>query len=944
MSELRSQPPTSECWEAAKEIVADALELESAAARAAFVAARCQGNDALRQEVESLLEQTTAGLDAWAKQASAPLHRDLSLLAAGRVIGHYAVVRELGRGGMGAVYLAERADGEFEKQVAIKVLKRGTDTDEILHRFRSERRILARFDHPNIAGLLDAGTTDDGLPYFVMEYAEGLPVTQYAREQKLSISERLKLFRVICDAVSEAHRHLVIHRDLKPSNVLVTPKGQVKLLDFGIAKMIQETDEAEQNATLPGARAMTPEYASPEQLKGEPVTTGSDVYSLGVILYELLTGQRPYRVKTRTAEEIARAITTQEPQRPSAVATSIGSRAQKQLRGDLDNIVLKALRLEPQRRYASVEALATDLDRHSQGLPVLAQPDTLPYRVSKFVARHRVAVMAATVALVALLAAMVIVALSERKARVAQKRAEERFQQVRQLAHSLLFDYHDQIASLPGSTNVREHLVREALTYLDNLSREAGTDRALQRELATAYEKIGRIQGNSYYANLGDTAGALQSYRRSLELRLPLLAAQPNDLSLQAEIGQSYEGLGDVLNEMEELPEALKNYLEAVKYEEAVSAAAPQNTDYRLALSSAYSKVGDIEGMEGYDNLGRTADALHYYQKAVALIEPLAANERAERPLLSRLAMLLSHRGRLEDVSGDNAAALASGRRAVAILEKLVASDPNQAAHRRTLLAARAFLRFTLLDANLIVESAELSRAVVADLEAMVKADPGNANTRRNLAIAYNSLGQDLLKTGDVNAAIANHQRALEFCRQRLAANPASASAKADLSFTLRWLGEAQAASGNPAAALLSFDESLQLRTADQPGKTPNERARSEIAQTLVDKAENEAKRGHFVAAEASFHKALSVAEELSARSPTNARLQAYLAHDYFAAGKVAAEIAQKSGPESLQARNDAVLDFQKSLRLWEELQRRHALYPADANQPEKVRQALSLL
>src|SRR6266568_1726774 len=276
---------------------------------------------------------------------------------------------------MGEVYLAH--DPELDRKVAIKLIKSHLKTKELLRRFRNERQILANLQHPNIARLFEAGANADGLPFFVMEYVEGKPIDQYANEQQLSLTDRLKLFRTVCSAITCAHQNLVIHRDIKPNNILVTANGEPKLLDFGIAKLLHETDS--QEATLTMFHAMTPEYASPEQVKGEAITTASDVYSLGVLLYELLTGRRPYKLKRLTTDEITKAICEQEPAKPSA-----SIRNQKSLRGDLDNIVLKALRKEPQRRYASVEQFSEDIRRHLEGLPVIARKDTVAYRTSKF--------------------------------------------------------------------------------------------------------------------------------------------------------------------------------------------------------------------------------------------------------------------------------------------------------------------------------------------------------------------------------------------------------------------------------------------------------------------------------------------------------------------------------------------------------------------------------
>src|SRR5438477_1944079 len=401
---------TPERWKQIEAIFEQALELK-ANERAAFVQKSCTGDEELRREVESLLEShaTAGGFidDRSLFISEAGLKDGDEDVPVGQLIGAYRIVRQIGRGGMGAVYLAERADEQYRRRVAIKVIKRGMDTDAVLRHFRKERQILADFDHPNIARLFDGGTTVNGLPYFVMEYIEGVPIDQHCTVSALSIEERLELFLQVCTAVSYAHCHTVIHRDVKPSNILVTSDGVPKLLDFGIAKMLQTTDSQESLVTAAGLRPMTPEYASPEQVHGEPVTTASDVYALGVILYELLTGTSPYRLASRAPHNVERAITEQEPTKPSTAIRDRNSKSRpsrtgpfrnpKLLRGDLDNIVLMALRKEPEHRYQSVEDFSQDIRRHLESRPVLARKDTLIYRAAKFVRRNLVLVGAASV-------------------------------------------------------------------------------------------------------------------------------------------------------------------------------------------------------------------------------------------------------------------------------------------------------------------------------------------------------------------------------------------------------------------------------------------------------------------------------------------------------------------------------------------------------------------
>lgn len=387
---------TPQRWKQVEEVLDAALE-RPAAERAAFVRDACAGDADLRSEVDSLLASHDQASQFLETPASGVVLRSLAEgrpeTLAGARIGRYRVVSEIARGGMGAVYLAERDDSEYRQQVAIKLIKSDLGSTSGVRRFRQERQILADLDHPNIARLLDGGTTDDGLPYFVMEFVEGVPIDTHCEEKKLAVAQRLELFATVCSAVAHAHRQRVLHLDLKPGNILVTAQGTPKLLDFGIARLVNPELDAQRTATA--ARLMTPEYASPEQLNGGSLTEASDVYALGALLYRLLSSRGPYRVGSDLPYELARAICEQQPEPPSS---SPGHpHAEHHLAGDLDAIVLKALRKEPQRRYGSVEELAQDLRRHLDGLPVRARKDGLAYRAGKFVGRNRGAAITAVI-------------------------------------------------------------------------------------------------------------------------------------------------------------------------------------------------------------------------------------------------------------------------------------------------------------------------------------------------------------------------------------------------------------------------------------------------------------------------------------------------------------------------------------------------------------------
>jgi eukaryotic-like serine/threonine-protein kinase len=421
---------TPERWAHLKKVLGAALERELNQ-RAAFLDDICGADESLRAEVESLLGAAEEA--GWSTTAS-ELHPRPSDLMIGCRLGDYEIVQQLGRGGMAEVYLAVRADAQYRKRVAIKALSMRLDNQELVRRFRNERQTLAALDHPNIVKLLDGGTTEQGWPYLVMDYVEGLPIDQYCDRQKQSTTERLRLFHTVCVAVQYAHENRVIHRDLKPSNILVAANGTVKLLDFGIAKVLNAELSAQTLlVTQTGSRHMTPAYASPEQVRGEKVTYSSDVYSLGVVLYELLTGHRPYRFKQHTFLEIERVICDIDPGRPSTavsrvetVATPDGDmtigpelvsqtregdlgKLRRRLQGDLDTIVLMALHKEPQRRYASVKDFAEDIQRHLEQRPVKARRPTLAYRASKLVRRRRSEVLTGVLAALMLLAVVLLV-------------------------------------------------------------------------------------------------------------------------------------------------------------------------------------------------------------------------------------------------------------------------------------------------------------------------------------------------------------------------------------------------------------------------------------------------------------------------------------------------------------------------------------------------------
>lgn len=523
-----------------KEIFAAAVQCE-ARERADFLARACASDEELRMEVESLLAHDQSAEDFIEESAFEVAARlladDEAQPLKERRIGPYRVVREIGRGGMGVVYLAVRDDDHFHKEVAIKLIKRGMDTDAVVRRFRNERQILAGFEHPFIARLLDGGATADGLPFLVMEYVAGTPLTDYCDRHGLTTSESLQLFRSVCAAVEHAHQNLIVHRDLKPTNILITEDGTPKLLDFGIAKVLNPVQpDLTVEQTRPALRALTPDYASPEQLRGQKITTASDIYSLGVILYELLTGTRPYNLKDSSPEEMLHVICDTEPTRPSEAGSSqlsserlttdrqrsTNTRAQtrslKSLKGDLDNIVMTALRKEPARRYKTVEQFSEDIRRHLAGLPVIARKDTFSYRASKFVGRNRVAVLAASLIVLAILSGLIVAlwqAEAARRQRDLAQRERVKAERINQFLHRMLSFSNQSITSVSPVAARRDVTVNE---MLDQITPQVEAELADQPDVrAQVLRTIG-----SAYASQGQYEAAERNLRAALDAQTRL--------------------------------------------------------------------------------------------------------------------------------------------------------------------------------------------------------------------------------------------------------------------------------------------------------------------------------------------------------------------------------------------------------------------------------------
>jgi eukaryotic-like serine/threonine-protein kinase len=742
-------------WSRVSSILSLALDLPEAQ-RTAFLAEAIRQEPALGTEVFALFEEMRQAEEFLEAPAATPLEASAGTEGS---FGPYRVVGELGEGGMGVVHLAERNDGQFTRRVAIKRVGNAAPGGDVLRRFRDERQILARLDHPNIARLLDAGLDGAGVPYLVMEHVEGVPVTSYCRERKLAVRQRLALFLKVCAAVQHAHQNLVIHRDIKPGNILVTPEGEPKLLDFGIARVLSETPGGDATRTM--NRALTLDYASPEQVRGDAVTTASDVYSLGVLLYELLADTKPYQVGARSLTEAVRLVCESVPPPPSRVAPP---ERRSELAGDLDCIVGKAMEKAPADRYGSVAELAADLASHLDHLPVKARRPSFGYVARKFVRRHRAGATVAAAVLVLLAGGMAAVLWQARVAERERARAQRRFEQVRQIAHYVIFDLHDGIAKLTGSTELRRQMVERSLAYLDSLAAEAAGDARLQMELAAAYSRLGEVLGKPSAANLGDREGAIKSYGKARELLDQVVSRNPGDADARRSLG-------------------------------------------RLLLN-----VHTTYGFE-QRNLGvkPLEESLAIWQR---LVREDPTHEENLRGLASAHFSMFIHAAR--EPGSDKA--VPHMDRALEAFEKLLAAKPDDLDRKRNVALCHKTLSAHVAKRDPARAFQHVRRAAQLDSERLA-AEPDNAQAKIDYTFDLSALGDYHSSRREYDDALRQFERALALRRELWAADQANAQARDRLAYMLMRVAEMQMLAGRHRLAAPLLQESVaQVRALPKQG------------------------------------------------------------------------------------------------------------------------------
>jgi eukaryotic-like serine/threonine-protein kinase len=933
---------TAERWQQVKRVLGHALELEPSW-RSAYLEQASVGDPELRAEVERLLEaEERAGREFLGTIAAQALADDVAAAATnsrvGQRVGPYRIVEPIGQGGMGTVYRAVRADDQYQKQVAIKLIQAGGNSAFIIARFKNERQILASLDHPNIAHLLDGGATEDRTPYFVMELIEGQPIDKYCNRKRLSVNERLSLFLQVCSAVQFAHQRLIIHRDIKPGNILVGSDGVPKLLDFGIAKILDPAVLEARDPTLSVFRPLTPAYASPEQIKGQSVTTASDVYSLGVLLYELLTGRHPYRISSQSPRDIERAVCEVEPERPSAAlwrmetrepAASRGTalfmidvrdgspeRVGHRLRGDLDNILLMALRKEPQLRYVSVEQFATDIRRHLENLPVNASTGTVKYRTAKFIRRHKAGVAATTVVAAALFIGL---AATLHEARVARKqaaiaqaeriRAQRRFDDVHKLANSLIFEVHDSIVNLPGATSARKLIMDRALQYLDSLASDAHGDSSLERDLAKAYQRIGMVQGDPNQGNIGQTDAMLLSYAKAAQLYEHVAQANPTSAGDQLHAAVAHRLLTTVCRDATERRRHIElalaithrflnnNFSSEVANERAIELS---------VLAAIQHRDGDLPG---------ALDTRHQdieIREAILARDPNFPHARdALAESKSQAAYDLALLGRTQE-------ALHVNSEAVQLYESVVAQNKNDARAARELEWIKFFDRgdFLFMEGK-VADALTNFRRSLAGVEIRQKQDPGNVLLQIYTGEAAKGVGSALISSGKASASVAMLDRSIAILQSQMRIDLGEMAVA--LSATYVWKADALAMLGKTAAAVANDRKALSVLEMGLQGSSPDQFQLCAIAATNVRLGSVLARAGNVKDADLAYHRALDLVARDAADAP-NVGIDYVLADAYFGLGELLRMAGERKGLNSMtQISNlrQAREWYQKSEKIW---------------------------
>jgi len=808
-------PQRDNFWNRVEELFHGALEIP-AEARLAWLNSRGETAEVLLEvkgllngfDVQEARSRTESPSQATVREELLPPAR----------FGPYRLIRRIGQGGMGSVYLACRDDGQFDQTVALKTMAPHLIGPEFLRRFHAERQMLASLDHPHVARLLDGGESSAGEPFLVMEYVDGLPLDRFCDDRRLTVAARLHLFQQVCGAVAYAHRNLIVHRDLKPANILVNAEGSAKLLDFGTAALLAGSV----SVTETRQRMLTPRYASPEQLRGERVNTSADVYSLGIVLYELLTGAWPFGDPESLVAELSRATGGAMAIPPATAITENSaelrnvSREQlsRALKGELSVIVLKAIEADPAHRYESVESMGSDVARYLEGRPVLAHPQTAWYRAGKFLRKRWLAAAATAVFILGISAAALVATYQARL-------AHERYADLRSLTTSLLFELKDAITDVPGATRAQQILVNRVVRNLDKMT-QSSSDPNLQMELAEAFRQLGELQGDPYVQNLNDTAGALASLDKARGIADKAVPARLKEDAAWLHLAGSIEQIaGEVFFGMGQAEQAENRLTVACAYFEKMIPRT-RNVAWLGDAAGAYGTLADVLGQPGTSSLHDVTRAAAQYRRVIELdeltlkIDPGAVRSRRG------IALMRMKLGDLARTS-DPAAALDDFNEALRVFNTLPPDEQRKPSTERVHWSLLRKKGGVLGDLEQWADAETILRQVIAFHQARAADDPNDSRAAFDLTVAWDDLMEQLLERGETARAFEYVERIVPALEALLRNDPANQVWRQNLAYQRCVRGTLLSKAGRTTEGLASSREGLEqlLLMAAEPNPMP---------------------------------------------------------------------------------------------------------------------------
>ena len=827
-------------------------------------------------------------------------------------IGHYRIKRIIAAGGMGVVY--EAIQEHPRRTVALKIVKQGIASRSALRRFEYESQILARLRHPGIAQVYEAGMHDDGsggVPFFAMEYIPAArDLIDYARSKDLTVRQRLELFNKVCDAVHHGHQKGIIHRDLKPANILVDTSGQPKIIDFGVARATDSDLAMPTLQTDVGQLVGTVQYMSPEQINADPhdIDTRSDVYALGVVLYKLLTQKLPYDVSGTVIYEATRMVREEQPKKLST--------HDRHLRGDIETIVLHALEKDRDRRYQSAIELSSDIKRYMDNRPIHARPPSMAYTFRTFVRRNKIGVAAVVAVFIALVSGIVttswqwIRADEQKMLAVEQRvRAEQMFDQVKELAHTFMFEFHDAIQGLDGAMPARKLLVTSALKYLDGLTEEAGDRPDLIVEVALAYDRVGDIQGGFRNPSPGDTASALDNYRRAMAMRLELSETDPDNDKLRNEIAASHVRIGDILKNTGDVSGALDEYQQAIDIREGL----PETDAFQRLLSFALNTAGDM-----LVKMSELSKAREYYDRSLVISKKLVANNSGSDLLQRALSVAYGKVAKVFGETGDHKAALRRYREQLRIREALLQRNPSSARYRRDVAVAHLFIGFANVD---LEQPGDALPHFVHFRDASQQgadANPKDLRTKRDLGAACEYVGRAQTHMGDLAAAATSLDRGQSIIIALSEQNPNTTSYQEFVASSYEARGLLAMREDDTTAAVEHFSDAMRIFDLLSVGDPENSDLRADHARMNLDLGTALAAGGRNDEAEDHLETALEMFESMFAAQQEKASLRLGLAE---ALGELSALQAARGDGRESQRRGQHALDVLED-RHWPAAQR----------------------